>query len=426
MLGSLLHFFRRGAGFSPSLLILLSACGAEDGTRDPGFSTFEDGGVIISENGGLHLADTLAWVLDTTEVLRIGLAEGPEEYVFGRLGGMILTADGHILVGDALANELRLFDETGQFIQKAGREGEGPGEFGGVNRLRRLCGDTVAVISDPRVDILDPTLGFVRRFRPHLTEMSAEPPFTSDKLENLFGDGMPLMSDFLSVCRSGTGGMCVDSILFHRTDESGQIKARYGQFVWARTESHQVPGGPSFGWREPHPQAFWAVHGDRFYYADAQRFEIMVFGPAGRLERRIRVNVPAQQYARDVVYPPSPSPEPTGNPRMDQVMRVGWEARQNASLPDTFPSFSDMILDEEGNIWVRQYHPDGAVDSQPWWWVFNPEGRLRWAVRSPPGLVRSPNPVRRLDPYIGTDRIVASIRDEYGVESVVVYRLRKR
>ena len=85
-----------------------------------------------------------------------------------------------------------------------------------------------------------------------------------------------------------------------------------------------------------------------------------------------------------------------------------------------------MILDVEGNIWIRQYRPEGAADTQPWWWVFDPEGRLRWAVRSPPGLVRSPNPVGRLDPYLGKDCIVTSIKDEYGVESVVAYRLRKR
>jgi hypothetical protein len=409
-------------------LLLLSACAGEGGTDGPDFLVRDSGGVSIAENAGRHVADTLAWVIDTTEVVRIGMVEGPEEYVFGRLGGMLVTADGHILIADALTHDLRVFDVTGKFVRKVGREGEGPGEFGGISQLQRLTGDTIGVIdqSSQRVDLLDPSLRFVRRYRPHLTETVAPSGMTADKLEGLFADGAPLMSDYLGNCRSGTGEMCADSILFHRTDENGGITARFGRFLWARNESHQVRPGSSVGWGEPHPQAFWTVHGDRLYYADAQRFEVEVYGPDGGLERLIRVNEAAPSFDREAVFPPSAPPEPTGNPRMDEVMRVGHEARQKAELPDTFPSFSDMIVDEEGNIWVREYRPERVLDDPPWWWIFDPEGRLRWGVRSPPGLVRHPNPLRIFHPYIGSDRIVTSVRNEYDVETVVAYRIRKR
>jgi hypothetical protein len=111
---------------------------------------------------------------------------------------------------------------------------------------------------------------------------------------------------------------------------------------------------------------------------------------------------------------------------MDAAIRVGHEARRTAALPDTLPSFSDLLVDEEGNVWIREYRPDPRSGPPPWWWIFDPEGRLRWGVRSPPGLIRSFNPVRRLDPYIGSDRIVTSVKNELDVETVVVYRLNKR
>ena len=110
---------------------------------------------------------------------------------------------------------------------------------------------------------------------------------------------------------------------------------------------------------------------------------------------------------------------------MEQAREVYNEARQKAELPDTFPSFSDMIVDEEGNIWVREYRPGRGSDAPPRWWIFDPEGRLRWAVRSPPGLVGPVRRIQRFSPYIGKDRIVTSVRGEYDVESVVVYNLRK-
>ena len=255
-------------GFLPLLLLTMAACGGDAVPGGSGFSTRIEDGVVIAENAGLYMADTLAWTIDTTDVVKIGLLDGPEEYIFGRIGGVLITPEGHIMVGDALFKELRLFDEKGQFVRRVGREGEGPGEFDGITGLLRMDGDTIAVTdqSNQRVDLLDPSFGFVRRFRPNLSETVAPPGMTADKLEGVFADGLPLMSDFLSVCRSGTGEMCVDSILFHRTDESGAIQARYGRFVWARRESYRVESGFSTSWGEPHPQAFWTVHGDRFYY----------------------------------------------------------------------------------------------------------------------------------------------------------------
>jgi hypothetical protein len=111
---------------------------------------------------------------------------------------------------------------------------------------------------------------------------------------------------------------------------------------------------------------------------------------------------------------------------MDEIRRVFHEARRAAELPAPLPSFSDLIVDQEGNVWVREYQPAAETGVPPRWFIFDPQGRLRWAVRSPPGLKRSADPVGALTPWIGPDRIVVSVRDDLDVPSVVVYPLRKR
>ena len=100
-------------------------------------------------------------------------------------------------------------------------------------------------------------------------------------LVGFFADGSVLMSDYLNVCGAARDGFCEDSVAFFRTDQEGNTLARFGSFVYGRTESRS--GRPNVTFGEPHPQALWTVHGSRFYYADAKRFEIRVFDLDGAL-----------------------------------------------------------------------------------------------------------------------------------------------
>ncbi len=63
--------------------------------------------------------------------LEIGLLDGPEEYTFGRISGLALDESGSIYVADAMADEVRVFDATGEFQFTIGRSGSGPGELQG-------------------------------------------------------------------------------------------------------------------------------------------------------------------------------------------------------------------------------------------------------------------------------------------------------
>ncbi|CAN5859738.1 hypothetical protein BH23GEM9_BH23GEM9_09440 [soil metagenome] len=211
---------------------------------------------------------------------------------------------------------------------------------------------------------------------------------------------------------------------YYRTDGVGPAEAAYGRLVSARSEMHRRPGANmSIG--EPYPQAFTAVHGDRFYYADAERFEVRVYAPDGALERVIRVAADPPRHRRDEIFPAIPAERDTDDPRVIASRQHYREIIGSMRIPDPLPHFSDMTVDDSGRIWLREYRPVTTDGSMPRWFIFDTDGRLRWSLRSPPGMVRHPVPWARHDLQIGEDFVLTSVRDEYGVESVVMYRLEK-
>ena len=70
-------------------------------------------------------------VLRATVDVTIGVADGPDEYVFGRIVGVVTDSLGRVFAADMQASEVRVFDSVGEFLFTIGRRGAGPGEFDG-------------------------------------------------------------------------------------------------------------------------------------------------------------------------------------------------------------------------------------------------------------------------------------------------------
>lgn len=85
--------------------------------------------------------------LQLDELLRIGQFEGPEEYLFSTVPGGVLLDDGSFVVADRVASEVRRFSETGAFLGKHGREGQGPGEYEYIRAVGR-CSHTGFTVFD--------------------------------------------------------------------------------------------------------------------------------------------------------------------------------------------------------------------------------------------------------------------------------------
>lgn len=67
--------------------------------------------------------------LPRTELLRIGVSEGEDPYVFERIVDLELGKDGRVYALDAVSRELRIYAPDGGHMHTVGGPGSGPGEF---------------------------------------------------------------------------------------------------------------------------------------------------------------------------------------------------------------------------------------------------------------------------------------------------------
>ena len=69
-------------------------------------------------------------ILELEEDLRIGEAEGAEEYMFTSIRDLAVDDDGSIYVADNEDACIKVYDASGIFLRRISRKGQGPGELG--------------------------------------------------------------------------------------------------------------------------------------------------------------------------------------------------------------------------------------------------------------------------------------------------------
>jgi hypothetical protein len=85
------------------------------------------------------------WELSAEPTLEIGVRSGEEAYQFHRAESSVRLEDGTLVVANGGSQQLRYYDEAGQYLFAVGGEGEGPGEFGFPSRVRRAGQDSLLV-----------------------------------------------------------------------------------------------------------------------------------------------------------------------------------------------------------------------------------------------------------------------------------------
>ena len=97
--------------------------------------------------------------LNRPPALEIGALDSPEEEVFGRLRDVAIGSGGDLFILDNLVNELRWFDARGRYLGRAGRDGQGPGEFSGPVALTLDDSGLVHVLDvrNSRISVFEPT-----------------------------------------------------------------------------------------------------------------------------------------------------------------------------------------------------------------------------------------------------------------------------
>ena len=90
-------------------------------------------------------------VLADEPLVRVGLLDGPDEFLFGNITGAVRLEDGSVVIADQSIFEIRKFNASGRHVWTSGRKGEGPGEYEGL-RLMRGCPGAAVTAYDGQLD----------------------------------------------------------------------------------------------------------------------------------------------------------------------------------------------------------------------------------------------------------------------------------
>jgi len=371
----------------------------------------DSSGVRIVEN--LRASWPVPWQVDAEPLVSIGSVSGNPDQELDQVMGAVRLPDDGIVVANGGRLELLFYDRGGKFLRRVGRPGGGPGEFKSVEWLARHRSDSVMVLDvwNQRVSYFDGkgNLGRSVRFEPNAQipfprpmAVFADGSFLAGKgLFNL-GGKPPVRTERTSeplfhIAADGATAVLLDSfpgpeMVIAPTGPRGQMERR----------------GRPFG----HATAF-AAAGDQFYVADNETYEVRVYSISGQLKQVIRKQTTPLAITDADVRAYEDSVLATGDAMQRRQMRAMFENLPPA--PTAYPAYApDILIDTEGNLWIRESSRPGAQHSQ--WSVFAPSGELLGSLDMPP----------RLDVLeVGTDYVLGLARDDMDVEYILKYRLRK-
>jgi hypothetical protein len=379
--------------------------------------------VVVRTVAGSLWGGTATLVPEVT----IGVLDGPEEYMFGRIVSMALGPDGTIYVMDQQAPALRVYDPDGTYRATFGREGAGPGEY------RRPDGG-LGVLSDGRIVLRDPSNARIQVFAPDGEALDTWPirggfntsrrmvVDTEDRSHVMLlmepdVDVRDWQMGLLQILPDGSHG---DTLTPPDTDfEEQQLEARYTDGDNNSVSTSSVPFTAQEHWQLT-PMGYF-IHGISESYAVTL----------------LRNDAPALRIERD--YEPIPV---AGGERSEEEAAMTQNMRETqpnwrwngAPIPDHKPPYRNLLTGEDGTVWVLMSQPavrveDSAYDpsdpeSIPDEWhepilfdVFDAEGAYLGAVKAPDGFSTYPTPLLTREWVLGV------VRDEFDVQRVIRFKV---
>ncbi len=384
-----------------TLLVLVTACGA--GESREAMVTSDSAGIRIVESAFDQPAwrRTGIWELSATPRLQLGNRLGDPDQQLFRVRHARRLPDGRIVVANTGLGDVRIFDDTGMLVTTLSMPMIDDDPIAPI-QVHELPGDSVLVIGGDRsLSVFGPDGGLARRSQ------------LADPGDGLAGDPRPTgrFDDGTLLFRAnlpddpeatGTGRR---SIRLFRYARDGQLLEPYGDFE-DQALLFADRGAWIFG-----PSAQHAIADSTVWYGTAERFEIREMGREGGTIRVFRLDRPAVMVTQSDIstYTSAASREMSGQ------MAAIDSTLQASVFADTFPAYDRILVDDQDNVWVRNYQWFD-IGSGYAWTVFDSTGRYLGQVRTP----------SLLEIYqIGPDFVLGRMATNTGREAVYVYRLIK-
>lgn len=322
-----------------ALLLLATACAPRTDTGEPegnwvGTVTAEGNVTTVVNESGSVWSGTARLVED----LRLGVAQGEEPYMFGRVLSLWATNE-QIYIVDSQVRAVRVYTRDGRFLRNIGRPGQGPGEDDQPS--------AVAVLPDGRI--------IVRSYQPgqrtnvyspdgtYLETWYGDPAFGTDAPPTVTYEGeyftqargvTPAEREERTqgMARAGPDGLEGSLHRFptiQRPDPAPRMRAGRTRFrvpFWPGTRSAMAPSGA-------------------MVIGTTNQYRIVVGRPDGStliIERpvdAVAVSPEEREWQRRRLIASARRSDPSFN----------WDGSE---IPGTRPVFSGIVADRSGRIWV--------------------------------------------------------------------------
>ena len=342
-------------GLREAACVLLAVVGVTSAVAAQAPRIRDSAGVRIVENPSRRAAPVIFQISADT-VLDVGeRVAKPEDHFHpgqGYLRAAVLS-DGSLSVIDV--DRVHLFDARGGNDRIVGRPGSGPTEFLYNMAICRSCsGDTVIVEDshNARVAILKDTV-VVRTSVPSMAAADHTPGNSSVvPFDFCFDDGT------FVVQTSHMPPQVNGSTLLTRYHLDGSVANVIGQ----------LPARPFDLVSQAEPVV--VASGQRLYYGNANRSEIQVLTPDGKLVALIRSDDPPIAISDSEADRRLASTIPSASAD-DRAERI---AAMRAAQVTTWPAYGRVHVAPDGQLWVEDYRNDHP--SADGWTAFDASGRL--------------------------------------------------
>jgi hypothetical protein len=320
---------------------------------------------------------------------------------FGFVSSLAADREGRMYVADTQLQQVHVFDARGGRLAPLGRRGPGPGEFQGILSVVAGRGDSVFTVDVAQQRITTWVPGTERRVA-YTVRVPSEGRFRASS-QLLVPSRGPFFLQFVTPYGAEGSDAGTRTVVLRGISREGRLEARpllsspdleaLVTRVGSQTSIGQLPYA-----RAPF---FALAPGDRLVHGWSATPRISLYDLAGRPISAVSVgttprSLPAGAAQRLLASYPADSPDRMA---MEQAVRTG-------RLPRTAPIYKDLLVDDQGRVWVNVLTEDDIVTrgelglvyvntrrldeggiAQTPWWIFEPSGR-RVAVVMGPNNVR--------------------------------------